>query len=138
MAGKKITTKLKPKSKAMADLELSNPKISKTDAYLATHNTTNRATARAEAAKLTAKPSYQLYKQEHVQAAANTVVHLSQHAENENTRLSAANSLLDRELGKATLTTETKNTNLNVNVEASEETAQAFTEFMKKNTAAPN
>lgn len=131
----KPSIKLKPNSKAMAKLEIEQPKLSKTDAYLATHKTTNRATARAEASKLTAKPSYQIYKQEQVEQAKINILELANNADNESVKLKANQDVLDRNEGKALTKQITHNENINVNVEASDQLAIDFLRFIKANTA---
>lgn len=130
----KTSVKLKPNSKAMANFEIENPKETKTDAYLATHKTTNRATARAEASKLTAKPSYQIYKQEQVDQAKVNILDLANNAENESVKLKANQDVIDRNEGKATQKQITENTNLNINVEADQKLSKDFMAFMKAKT----
>lgn len=132
-----MANKLKPRSKAMAKIMVEKPKLSKTDAYLETHNTTNRATARAEAAKLTAKPSFQIYKQEQVEQAKTNILDLANNAENESVRLKANQDVLDRNEGRATQKQITENTNLNVNIEADQQIATDFMNFLKASTAQP-
>ena len=60
---------MKPKTKDFINTLVSQPKISATDAYLQTHQTTNRASARANASKLLAKTNVQIYLDEQVDAA---------------------------------------------------------------------
>lgn len=134
MKNKKPSVKLKPNSKAMAKLEVEDPKISQTEAYLATHKTTNRATARAEASKLTAKPSYQIYKQEQVEQAKVNILDLANNAENESVRLKANQDVIDRNEGRATQKQITENLNLNLNVEANDQIASDFLNFIKAKT----
>lgn len=93
--------KLKPKTKAFADKLLSDPKLSQTKAYMDTHSTTNPRSAAATAAQLLAKPSVQIYMAEHVDKAKQKIVELID-SDKEQIALQASESVLDRELGKAT------------------------------------
>jgi len=105
---------MKPKTKAFVDLTLANPKLSNTEAYLMTHETTSKATARANASELMSKPAVQIYKQAHVNKAKNKIVELVG-SNREDIALKASESILDRELGKPLA--RTNSLNLNVNLE---------------------
>lgn len=106
--------KLKPKTKQFVDLLLQDPTLSQTEAYLMTHNTTNTNTARSEASKTIAKPSVQLYTQSHINKAKYKIISLVD-SEKEEIALKASESILDRELGKSTIKTET-NTITDINI----------------------
>lgn len=127
-------SKMHPKTQAFADELLNNKKLSPTQAYLNTHITTNRRTANDLASKTLKRPSVQIYMQKHINAARNTIVSLSQDAEREEIRLKASQDILDRTLGKAIQRQVNENTNLNLNVEASQEIKDQFTEFIKNKT----
>jgi len=90
---------MKPKTKAFADTLLANPKMSQTEAYLRTHETTNRSTARVEASKLLATPNIQTYMEQQAHKAALRVAELVSSSK-EDIALRASNSILDRALGK--------------------------------------
>lgn len=128
-------TRLKPKSIAVLDEIIKHPEITQTEAYLRHHPTTNRNTARAEAAKLTAKPSSQIYLNKHVQMAKKTIVQIANdESVKPDTRIKAAQDILDRTEGKAIQRSINENHNLNVNVEATQELNDAFTAFLRDYT----
>lgn len=126
---------MKPKTKEFLDLLATDPKIDQTEAYLATHKTTNRNTARSEASKTIAKPSSQIYLKKHVSMAKRTIVDIAMNSDKDETRLKASQDILDRTDGKAIQKTINQNTNLNLNIEASKELADNFTEFLKSQTS---
>lgn len=97
--------KLRPKTKQFADLLVSNPKISQTEAYLATHKTENRNAAKVEASKTLTKPNVQLYMDSHINKAKMKVIELVD-SDKPDIALRASESILDRSLGKATVVTE--------------------------------
>lgn len=107
---------MKPKTKAFIDKIASNPKISATKAYLETHETTNAASARASASKLLATPSVRLYMDEHVYKARNRIVDLID-SDKEEIALRAADSVLDRQLGRPTQRVETSSNIVYVNID---------------------
>lgn len=92
---------MKPKTKNFIETLLANPKTSATQAYIDTHHTNNRASARASASKLLATPNAQLYLQEHITKARDTVIELMD-SNKEEIALRASESVLDRQLGKPT------------------------------------
>lgn len=97
--------RLKPKTKQFADLLLQDPTLSQTQAYLATHNTTNSRAAAVEASKNLSKPSVQLYMDSHINKAKMKVIELVD-SDKPDIALRASESILDRALGKATVITE--------------------------------
>jgi len=101
--------KIKTKTKAFLDEMLSNPKISNTEAYIRTHQTTNRRSASVSAAKLLAKPSVQTYLQENAIYAKRKIFQLMNEANKEEVQLRAAQDILDRAYGASTKQS-TKNT----------------------------
>lgn len=105
---------MKPKSKATVDLILKNPKISNTEAYLRTHKTTDRNSARASVSKLLAKPNVQIYMDNHVKKAKERIVELVG-SKKEEIALKASDSILDRALGKPVTTAH--NTSVSINLE---------------------
>lgn len=131
---------MKPKTKAFADRLLSNPKTSPTQAYIDTHITTNRDTAKVEASKLLTKPNVRIYMGEHVKKAKEINVEILNSLD-DNSSISekrlvhdVAESILDRELGKATQKTENTSVNLNLNLEANKAMGDAFTAFLSGST----
>ena len=92
---------MKPKTKAFVNELLANPKLSSTEAYIRTHGTTNRNTARANASKLLAKDNVAIYKAEHVDKATKRIVSLVDGASKEDIQLRASQDILDRNYGKA-------------------------------------
>ena len=91
---------IKPRTKAMVDKLLEDPKLSQTEAYIQTHETNNRKVANIEASKLLAKPSVQIYKASAVSKAKRRIVSLVD-SDNENIALKASQDIIDRTEGKA-------------------------------------
>lgn len=108
--------KLRPKSKAVLDEILDNPKISHTDAYLKHHKTNDRKTANVNAAKLLAKTSARIYTSAAVGKAKRRIVSLVESG-NENIALKASQDILDRTEGKATQKTESVNRTVEVKLD---------------------
>lgn len=92
---------MKPKTKAFADELLAHPKLSNTEAYMRTHQTTNRRSASVSASRLLATPSVSIYLANHVDAATKRIVDLVDNAGREEVQLRAAQDILDRVHGKA-------------------------------------
>jgi hypothetical protein len=92
--------RIKPKTKAMVDLLHSDPKLSQTEAYIRTHETTNRKAASVEAARTLAKPSVQIYSNSIVNKAKRRIGQLVD-SDNENIALKASQDVIDRTEGKA-------------------------------------
>lgn len=126
---------LKRRTIEFADRLLADPSISQTQAYLDTHETNNKDTARIQASRLLTKPSVQIYLKKHVQMAKQNIVMMaSDESVKPDTRLKANQDILDRAVGKPTIRTESTNTNLNLNIEASQELNDQFTAFLKAKT----
>lgn len=96
---------IKPKTKEMIDLMNENPKLSQTDAYIMTHKTESRITAKNAASKLLQKPAVIGYKDSAVKKAKRRVIELVD-SSNESIALKAADSIIDRTEGKAIQKTE--------------------------------
>lgn len=107
---------LKVKSKEVLDLIASEPKISGTDAYLKVHKTENRTTAASNVHQLLKKPEAQIYLEKHIRKARNTIVSLLD-SEKDDIRLRSADSILDRQLGKATQRTEINTTGVTLTID---------------------
>lgn len=113
---------MKPKTKEFIDLVVSNPKLSRTEAYIRTHETTHRPTARANASELMSKPNVLAYLETKSDIAEKTLYQVlktsKKHSESVNWQRLAkdtANDVLDRVHGKPLA--RTTNTNLNINLE---------------------
>lgn len=91
---------IKPKTKAMVDLMNDNPKLSATEAYIQTHETESRITAKNAASKLLQRPTVIGYKDSAVGKAKRRIVSLID-SENESIALKASESVIDRNEGKA-------------------------------------
>lgn len=105
---------MKKKTIAFADALINNPRLSGTTAYLVTHETDNRASARVNASQLLAKPEVQIYMQKHVDKAKKKIVQLVD-SDREEIALKASESILDRNLGKAL--TRTNSLNVDISIE---------------------
>lgn len=135
MPAKEKVSKLTKKDKAFLDKLIADDKINQTDAYLETHSTTNRNTARANASAVLAKTSSQIYLQKHVDIAKQTIVDIAKNGEKDSDRLKASQDILDRNEGKALQKQISESRNLNINVEANEQLATDFLRFVKATTA---
>lgn len=102
---------MKPKTREFADKLINNPKMNQQDAYLATHKTKNKPTARVNASVLMSKPSVQIYLDGHIKKAQRKVVELIGN-DKPDIALRASQDVLDRHYGKPL----TRNNNLNVNM----------------------
>jgi len=92
--------KLRPKTKEFVDKLIDNPKMSQTEAYIQTHSTNSRDTAKVEASKLLTKPNVVGYKQSAVGKAKRRVITLVD-SSNESIALKASQDIIDRNEGKA-------------------------------------
>ena len=111
---KKQTTKrkrpsgyLKANSKKVLDLYAAQEKKNAAAAYKAVHPKAAATTAASNAYQLLQKPSAQIYLQQHIDNARQTIVELSQQSNKDTIRLQASQDILDRSYGKATNKTET-------------------------------
>lgn len=107
---------MKPKTKAFADKLLADPKISATQAYLDTHQTTNKASAGVSAHQLLKKPNVQIYMKKHIDKAKHKVITLVD-SDKEEIALKASESILDRALGKPTQRQESVSTVVSLNLD---------------------
>lgn len=110
---------IKPKTKAMADLILSDPKISQQEAYLRTHETEHKPTARVQASILLNKPEVLAYMEQKAPMAEKAIVQVLNNAKKNKDSVQwqrlahdSAQTILDRTYGKAI----TRSNNLNVTV----------------------
>lgn len=115
---------LKANSKKTLDIIAGQEKRNATAAYLATHPDVSRAVAQAQSAKLMAKPEAQIYLQEHVDKAKQTIVQLM-NSEKEEVQFKASEAILDRELGKATQRIEQHTTGVTLSIDLTSALANA-------------
>lgn len=97
---------IKPKTKQFVDLLNDDPKLSAAEAYIRTHSTESRITAKNAASKLLQKPAVIGYKDSAVKKAKRRVIELVD-SSNESIALKAADSIIDRTEGKAIQKSET-------------------------------
>lgn len=97
--------RIKPKTKQMVDLLLENPKLSQTEAYIRTHGTNNRDSARATASKVLSKPNVIGYRASAVGKAKRRIISLVD-SENQSIALKASQDIIDRNEGKSVQKTE--------------------------------
>ncbi len=147
---KKSTGKIKRHTKAIIDKLEKDPSLKQTDAYIEVmkldpKTPEDRKKAGDNASRLLNTPNAQLYKDEHIHTATMTTIEVLETARSQKEDIKwaqlasqQAEKILDRHYGKATNKTESTSLNVSVNAEASQETAQAFTEFLKQKTAIPN
>ena len=107
---------LKPNSKAILDVIARQTTRNATQAYKEIHPTASDITARTNAYKLTAKPSAQIYLQEHTDRARETIVELL-NSDKDDIRLRSATDILDRTHGKAKQVTEVTSTGITLNID---------------------
>lgn len=108
-------SKMKPKTKAFLDKLLSDPKIDRNKAWMETHNTNNPRSAAATAAEVLARPSSQLYLQQHIDKAKERIVSLVD-SNREDIALKASESILDRELGKPIVKQQIQSTRISISL----------------------
>jgi hypothetical protein len=125
---------MKPRTKAFADALLKDPSKSQTQAYIDTHDTNNHETAKVQGSKLANKPTVRIYMKKHEEKAKRRIAEMLD-SDKPDMVLKAATDILDRNLGKAIQRSVSENTNLNLNIEASKEMADNFTEFLRQNTS---
>lgn len=92
---------LKANSKKVLDIVASQEQRNASKAYQAVHPNASPDTAKAAATLLLSKPEAQIYLQEHVEQAKQTIVGLMK-SEKPDIQLRAATDVLDRSQGKAT------------------------------------
>lgn len=93
---------IKPRTKAFADKLLQDPGISQTQAWIDTHKTNNPRAASVESSRTLAKPSLQIYMQNHINKAKTRIVDLVD-SDKPDIALRASQDILDRTHGKATV-----------------------------------
>lgn len=109
---------IKPKTKEFIDLMNDNPKLSATEAYIRTHKTESRITAKNAASKLLQKPSVIGYKDSAVRKAKRRIVELVD-SSNESIAIKASQDIIDRNEGKAVQKSESVNKTVEVKLDLS-------------------
>lgn len=94
---------LKKNSKDVLDIIAGQTKRNAREAYNQIHPNASHATALVNSAQLLAKPEAQIYLQEHVSKAKQTVVALMD-SDKDEMRFKASEAILNRELGTPTQT----------------------------------
>jgi hypothetical protein len=110
---------MKDKTKAFVNELLTDPKLSQTEAYIRTHNTTNRKSAGVSASKLLATPSVSIYMAQHVESARDKIADLAINAIKEEIQLRASQDILDRSYGKPTQRAEVVASGITLNIDLS-------------------
>lgn len=135
---------MQKQTKDFLDKTIAEPKKALTDAYIETKptKTKDRKIIGDSASRLYNKPTSKLYLDKHRDKAKKTKIELLEHARKNKDKLgyaSLANTIseqiLDRTDGKPIQTQVSQNTNLNINLEASKELSDSFTEFLKQSTS---
>ena len=112
------TGKLKHNSKRVLDIIATQKTRNATQAYKQVYPNASDVTATVNAHQLLKKPTAQVYLQEHVDRAKNTIVELLQ-SEKDDIRLRSATDILDRNTGKAIQRTENVTTGITLNIDLS-------------------
>lgn len=107
---------LKANSKRVLDVIASQKKKNATQAYKVVHPDASDVTARTNAYKLLQKPASQIYLQEHISKAKETIVELMS-SDKDDIRLRSAVDILDRTHGRATQRTEVQTTGITLNID---------------------
>lgn len=107
---------LKANSKKTLDIILSQKKRNATKAYMETHPEATKETAMVQASKLLARPEAQIYLQEHVNKAKQTMIKLLD-SEKEEIQYKSAQDILDRNLGKAIQQVNQVSTGISLNID---------------------
>ena len=110
---------LKKNSRAVLDIYAGQKKKNASQAYKQIHTTASDVTARTNAYKLMQKPQAQIYLQEHINKATETIVSLLD-SEKDDIKLRSATDILDRSQGKATQRIEQQSTSVNFSIDLSQ------------------
>ena len=111
-----MTQGLKANSKKVLDIIATQKKRNAKQAYKEVHPNASDNTASVNAYQLLKKPSAQIYLQEHVNKAKETIVELLQ-SEKDDIRLRSATDILDRSTGKAIQRTEVTTQGITLNID---------------------
>jgi len=107
---------LKANSKKVLDIIAGQQAKNATQAYKVVHPDASDVTARTNAYKLLQKPASQIYLQEHISKAKETIVELMS-SDKDDIRLRSAVDILDRTHGRATQRTEVQTTGITLNID---------------------
>lgn len=107
---------LKQNSKRILDIVAGQKTRNATKAYQEVHPSAKYITARANSYELLKKPEAQIYLQTHINRAKETVVQLLD-SEKDDIKLRAADSILDRSMGKAIQRSEVNTTGVTLNID---------------------
>lgn len=107
---------LKKNSRDTLDIIAGQKKRNAAEAYQMTHPNVTKAVARMSAYQLLAKPEAQIYLNEHVNKAKETIVGLL-NDDKSDIRLRSATEILDRNLGKSTQRVEQTTTGITLNID---------------------
>lgn len=119
--------------KLYADTKLANPTMSLNKVAKVAYPNQKRDTLSQQAQANEKNKDISIYSEEQANRAMVTVVELLD-SKKDDMRYRAATDILDRTYGKSVQKQITQNTNVNVNIEASKELADNFTEFMRQST----
>lgn len=121
------TTGLTRKQKAFADHLINHPKDSATEAAAQTYNVSTRESAEVIASQNLSRPPILKYLNKHIEDAETTLLNVMYNSEKmkdepQHARIAkdAADSVLDRVLGKATQKVESHSTTVNLNLDLSQ------------------
>lgn len=109
---------IKPKTKEFVDNLLENPNMTQAEVYMLNHKTVNKNTASRAANRVLKKPSVIGYKDSAVGKAKRRIVSLVD-STNESIALKAADSIIDRNEGKAIQRNETTQRTVKVTLDLS-------------------
>lgn len=107
---------LKANSKKVLDIIAGQKERNATQAYKDVHPGAATTTAAAAANKLLAKPEAQIYLQEHVDRAKQTMVQLL-NSDKEEMQYKASQDILDRNLGRAIQQVQTTSVGVQLNID---------------------
>jgi hypothetical protein len=107
---------LKQNSKLVLDEYAQQKKKNAAAAYKVVHPNASGVTARTNAYKLMQKPQAQIYLQQHIDKARETIVDLLQ-SEKDDIKLRSAIDILDRSHGKSVQRTEVNTSVLTLNID---------------------
>lgn len=107
---------LKANSKKVLDIIAGQKERNATQAYKDVHPNAATTTAAAAANKLLAKPEAQIYLQEHVDRAKQTMVQLL-NSDKEEMQYKASQDILDRNLGRAIQQVQTTSVGVQLNID---------------------
>lgn len=118
---------LKKNSKAVLDIIATQKTKNAAQAYKEIHPNASPATAKVSASQLLAKPEAQIYLNQHIDKAKQTIVELLD-SEKDDIRLRSAIDVLDRSHGKAIQKVDQTSHSININIDLTSEEIAPTTE----------